>query len=170
MEALFIGSSITLNLAISLGVGSSTLAILHFFKAIWDGEIDETERGMLGVVYVVLRVAMVLILIAYLAQVLLGYAGMESYYYESAHAYSAALLLSALYVNAILMTAKVVPSTVGPALQAASWYTLGLLASLVPLGILNFSFEVFLLGYMSLFAVFLVVVNGVMIWLRKERV
>ncbi len=79
-------ATIIQSMAISLGVGSSTLAIINFFVAIADGAIDETERKMMGVVYKVLRVAMVLILITtillllnlYSSAGLAGFSGIEN--------------------------------------------------------------------------------------------
>jgi hypothetical protein len=62
MTAFIVLITILQTFSISLGVGSSTLAIINFFVAIADSKIDETERIMMGVVYTVLKVAMVLIL------------------------------------------------------------------------------------------------------------
>ena len=62
MELLLLITAVIQSFAISLGVGSSTLAIVNFFVAIDDGKIDDTERKMMGVVYIILRIAMVMIL------------------------------------------------------------------------------------------------------------
>jgi hypothetical protein len=72
METLFIASSIIQSIGISLGVGSSTLAVLNFFHAIADGTISEEERNFMGITYIVLRVAMGIILISSIALMLIG--------------------------------------------------------------------------------------------------
>ncbi len=170
MEGLVIVSAILLSFSISLGVGSSTLAILEFFKAIADGQIDETERGMLGIVYVVLRVAMAAILLTYLLQLFIGYSGQASFLYDTPHAYAIAVLLAVLYVNAILMTAKIMPSTFGPALQASTWYTMGVVSALLPLQISEFTMWQFLFGYGSMFLIMAAIVNSVMAYLKYRKV
>lgn len=63
MEIIMLFVAVIFSFATSLGVGSSTLAIANFFVAIADGMIDPEERKMMGVVYIVLRVAMVLLFI-----------------------------------------------------------------------------------------------------------
>ncbi len=63
MDVIFILVAILQSIGISLGVGSSTIAIVNFFVAIADGKIEPTERKMMQVTYVILRVAMVTILL-----------------------------------------------------------------------------------------------------------
>lgn len=168
MSIFIVAISILQNFAISLGVGSSTLAIVNFFVAIADGEIDETERRMMGVVYVVLRVAMVLILLTTVGLATLAYS-------EGGLAALTTLLVAQLFVlvilygNAILMTLHRMPTTFGPGLQAGSWYTLGTLASLHMLDLATFTFTEFLLGYATGLVLAIGVVNGVMAILKARR-
>ncbi|MAZ30281.1 hypothetical protein CL655_03290 [bacterium] len=169
METIFILSSILLSIAISLGVGSSTIAVTNFFMAIADGTIEPTERRMMGVTYWVLRAAMVLIALMLIMQYMLGYAGVETPYFASTHAIAMGALTVVLYVNAVAMTYRLMPSTFGPAIQASSWYTLGVTAALVPLGITSFSLVVFFLAYIATFALFLSLINGIMGWLRHRE-
>lgn len=168
MELIFILSSVVLSIAISLGVGSSTIAICNFFSAIADGKIDETERQMMGVTYIVLRVAMVLIALMLIVQYMLGYLDMPTNYYATTIAYATGLATIVLYVNAVLMTYRIMPSTFGPAIQASSWYTLGFLAALAGIGMTMFSLPVFLLAYAALFLLTLSLVNSVMSWLKMR--
>lgn len=168
MEIIFIASSILLTMAISLGVGSSTIAIANFFTAIADGSIEPEERRMIGVTYWVLRAAMVIIALALIVQYMLGYLGMESWYYGSVHAVAAGIITVVLYVNAALMTYRLMPSTFGPAIQASSWYALGVMAALIPLGITQFSLAVFLVCYVTAFVFALSLVNGIMGWLKHR--
>ena len=168
MELSFILISIIQAVSISLGVGCSTLAIINFFAAIADGTIDETERRMMGVVYVVLRIAMVLILITTFTLGLLAYIETGTIQFT---VYMAALwtLIAILYTNALLMTRHVVPSTIGPAAQASAWYSLGILLALLPHGLINFSYWQFLLTYICFFVLAISLVNGMMAYLKRRR-
>lgn len=154
--------------SVSLGAGSSTLAVLNFFSAIADGEIDDTERRMMGIVYVVLRLAMLLILFSTIALFFIQYqiAGPHSF---STLQYGQAFALSILFLNAILMTAHVMPSTFGPAIQAGNWYTLGFLATIEPLNIAHFSIPQFLLAYITWIILAIAIVNGAMALMKAKR-
>jgi hypothetical protein len=159
--------SILQSFSISLGVGSSTLAIISFFVAIADGSISPDERKIMGVVYIVLRVAMILILFTTLCLL--------------AAQYSAGILLIApfnitqvfvvivLFVNAMLMTAHLIPSNFGPAIQAGNWYTLGTLSALVPLGLTGFTLTHFFLAYITWLILAISIVNGIMAYQMGKR-
>ncbi len=168
MEMILVLVAILQSMAISLGVGGSTLAIVNFFVAIADGKIDENERRMMGVVYTVLRVAMVIILVTTI--IIGGYAvasvGIGSL---SAFLFATWTLVAVLYTNAILMTKKIMPSTVGPALQAATWYTLGICMTLIPLSLSGFTFFQFIVGYAAAIALAVSIVNGIMAMLKKKK-
>jgi hypothetical protein len=148
------------SFAISLGVGSSTLAISNFFVAIADGNISPDERRMMGVVYIVLRVAMILILVTTLCLLAAQYTAGTFYFFP----YNVAQLtvIAVLFINAMLMTAHLVPSNFGPAIQAGNWYTLGTLAALVPLGLTGFSLMHFLLAYITWIVFAISIVNAIM--------
>ncbi len=160
--------AIVQSIAISLGVGSSTLAISNFFVAIADGTISADERKMMGVVYVVLRVAMVLIL---LTTTILAFTGYYSFALNSLAPYGMAffILIAVLYTNAILMTKRIMPSTLGPSLQASSWYTMGVLSALLPLGLISFTLIHFVLAYIAVIVLATAVVNGLMAHFKKRR-
>lgn len=160
--------AVIFSFATSLGVGSSTLAIANFFVAIADGMIDPEERKMMGVVYIVLRVAMVLLFIT--LTLLTGY----NTYHLGAAAFTPLLfaqwtILAVLYLNAILMTLRIMPSTFGPSLQAGSWYTLGTLAALLPLGLTHFAYWQFVIGYIAVLTLATAFVNGLMAFLKSEK-
>lgn len=169
MSILITAVAILQSFAVSLGVGSSTLAILNFFGAIADGTIDATERRMMGIVYVVLRVAMVAILVT--SAMLLAYeysiTGLSLF-----SVYDGALLiiLFVLFLNAALMSARLMPSTFGPALQAGSWYALGALAAVQGLGLVTFTFGQFIVGYILGIILVTAVVNGVMSIMKSKPV
>lgn len=168
MDIIFILVAIIQSIAISLGVGSSTLAISNFFVAIADGKIEPAERKMMGVVYVVLRIAMVLILIT---TTLLTSFGYYTFSLNTVAPYGIAffILIAVLYTNAILMTKRIMPSTVGPALQASTWYTMGVISALLPLGLVSFSLLHFILGYVTAIALAAAVVNGLMAYLKNKQ-
>lgn len=156
------------SFSISLGVGSSTLAIVNFFAAIADGTIDETERRMMGIVYVVLRIAMVAILVSTLMLFGLKYLETQSFSLTGVEL-GQITALAVLYINAILMTKRIMPSTYGPALQAGSWYTLGTLSALQIVGIVGFVYWEFVLSYITWLVAAVAIVNGVMAIQKSRR-
>ena len=168
METATIILTVIQAMSISLGVGSSTMAILNFFKAIADGSIDPVERGFMGITYIVLRIAMVLILLttAGLAAMGLYTLGAE---YTTSFILSQFLLTTVLFINATLMTARIMPSTLGPAIQASSWYTLGFTLALVPHSLTNYTIVEFLIGYVVFIGVVTYVIRHVMAYLAKKR-
>ncbi|NCN11784.1 hypothetical protein GW937_00495 [Candidatus Kaiserbacteria bacterium] len=152
----------------SLGVGTSTLAITNFFVAIADGFIDETERRMMGVVYVVLRIAMVAILITTGILVAQEFSAV-GFLTLAPVTYIQIVILLTLYVNALLMTAHLVSTTVGPALQAGSWYALGILLALQSTASADFTLTQFLLGYISWLVLAIGIVNGIMAVIKNNK-
>jgi len=169
MEIIFIAASILLAMSISLGVGGSTIAIANFFVAIADGTIAPEERNIMGVTYWVLRVAMVIIALALITHYMLGYLDVTTPWFGTTQAVAAGLVTAVLYINAILMTYRVMPSTFGPAIQASSWYTLGILAALASIGFTQFSLLVFIICYITAFVFALSLVNGIMGWLKHTK-
>lgn len=168
MEFIIICVAVVQSIAISLGVGSSTLAVINFFVAIADGKIDETERKMMGVVYVVLRVAMFAIAtttaVIVVHNVIAGGISTLTPFVDAE-----ITLIAALFLNALLMTARLMPSTFGPAIQAGSWYTLGMVTALVPLGLTDFTYFQFLLGYLSVLTLATALINGAMAFLKEKK-
>lgn len=167
MEIIIILLTILFNIALSLGVGSSTLAIINFFVAIADGRINSDERRMMGVVYVVLRVSMVLLLLTslLLMSINVQQVGLITY---SPLMIATWILLFVLYLNAILMTIRVMPSAFGPSIQAGTWYTFGVITTLSTLGII-FSVTQFVLVYLSFVLFITLLVNGIMQYLKFIR-
>ena len=168
MEMIFVIASVLQSIGVSLGVGCSTISIINFFVALADGKIEESERKMMGVAYILLRVAMVIIL---LTTALLAYIALQKNAIELYSAFSVGVwtLVVVLYVNAVLMTKHIMPSTVGPALQAGTWYTLGVIMALVPLKLTNFTYFQFLFAYFAVIALSVTIVNAVMGHLKHNR-
>lgn len=168
METLFIFVAILLSMGISLGVGASTLAILNFFIAIKDGKIEESERAFMGITYKVLRVSMVIILFSAATLAYFGASSLGAFYFSN-YVIAQFVVIGVLYMNAVLMTLRVMPSTFGPAIQASSWYTLGFLAAFYGLGITEFTMTTFFLGYLAIFILALILINGVMSHFKSKQ-
>jgi hypothetical protein len=167
MTALILIIKVVQILSLSLGVGASTLAIASFFVAIANGTISAEERQMLGVIYIVLRVAMVLLL---LTALVLLFVNVQSIGYEAFTTVVIAhwILLLVLYLNAILMTLRYMPSTFGPAIQASAWYALGIVSAVSLLGI-SFSLTQFVTSYLAFFVLVTALVNGGMHILQNRK-
>lgn len=133
MELFYILNATLMSMGISLGVGVSTATVVLFLMAIRDCVVDESERRNLGYLYVLLRVAMVTILVTTIVRTWQLYGtstiSPDTPFFEST-IFTVWILLGVLYLNAILMTAKLMPKTFGPGIQAGAWYTLGTLNAL----------------------------------------
>ncbi len=136
------------GISIALGVGSSTYAILFYFMAMRNPALRDAGKPYQKIVYTVLRVAMILILLTELAKI--GF-----YMYLGAGVAellaSGALVLvwtivAVLFINAILMTLHKMPMMFGPAIQATSWYTLGIVTALP---VVTFSYVSLMLVYLA---------------------
>jgi hypothetical protein len=77
------------------------------------------------------------------------------------------LLIALLFINAILMTARVMPSTFGPAIQATSWYGLGFTSALVPLSLHEFSLYTFVVVFVLCLFVVTLLINWRMVHVKK---
>lgn len=167
MEITFALATVIQSMAVSLGVGSSTFAVLNFFVAINDGQIDAVERKMMGVVYIVLRVAMGLILLTTLVQgwIIYQLIGMQ---YFTPLTILILTIIAILYLNAILMTLHLMPMTLGPGLQAGSWYTLGIVTAMISVSWVGFSLPQYFISYVSLVVFFTVAINLVMKYQKSK--
>lgn len=156
------------SFAVNLGVGSSTMAILNFFLAIKDGKIEETERSFMGLTYIVLRVAMVLLLVTTLLLTSLKVSGFGLSSISLYHT-GVAVLVAVLFLNAFLMTMKLMPSTFGPSIQAGSWYSLGIMSAFVANGVEPTSLLSMTLFYIAILIGATSLVNGVMAYLKNRQ-
>ena len=168
MTTLFTLIAILQAFSISLGTGASTLAIINFFVAIADGGISPDERRMMGVVYIVLRVAMVLILLTTIVLLVSQY-GIRGLGSMTVFNFAQVLVIAVLFVNAVLMTKHIIPSNFGPAIQAGNWYTLGTLSALLPLGLTSFTFTQFALAYIAWLILAISIVNAIMALQMAKR-
>jgi hypothetical protein len=150
---------IPFSVFVSLGVGASTIAISQFLYAFRDKQVDPSERSMLGVVYFVLRVAMVGILVTALLLTIMNAAPFTLPL--STFALTAFAMLGILYANALAMTLHLIPLRIAPAFQAGAWYTLGITNAARGADII-FSWTTILVLYSTLFAIFLTTITVVM--------
>lgn len=162
-DLTLIGLVLVHSSAIALGVGASTIAIAGFLTAIGDGKFDKSERRIMGVVYLSLRIAMVLIVLCTIAIMVL----MHDFFGE--FTMPLWILTVVLYVNAFLMTKHWISSKLGPAIQAGTWYTLGFL-------ITAYVFDLFLLTpmistyfYGATLVLAIVIVNACIKYLAWKR-
>ena len=149
------------NMAISLGVGASSIVIASFIVALWDKNINDDERSLLGVIYVTLRIAMLTILVSvgYLTLVYPDFSSILPQLWS---------LIAVLYVNAILMTLHWIPSKLGPPLQAATWYTLGTLVAVDLFSLYEVTWLNFAYLYAGFIAFWVITVNLFMRYLFKK--
>jgi hypothetical protein len=164
MTSIVITAGILQSIFISLGVGSSTLAILNFFSAISDGNIDPTERRMMGIVYFILRVSMVGIL--FTTVTLLAPAIAEGGSQLANVSIAQLIIIAVLFANSALMTMRKMPAKYGPGIQAGSWYTLGIIAALQLQGMENFAITDFVIGHVL---VMLIAIVGVNVWMKRAQ-
>ncbi len=148
--------------AIALGVGSSSLAIAGFLTAIADGSFDEGERRIMGVIYVSLRIAMVMILFTL---------SIFWWWYPSALSTvdKQAITVFFLFVNAFLMTKHYISAKYGPAFQAATWYTLGFVFTIDAFALFSVTMPLFLILYAVDVILAVVIVNGFMRYYEEKR-
>lgn len=160
MFAIYSIVEVLSGVAISLGVGASTFALLFYFMGMKLPELRQVGRPYSQAVYTILRIAMVAILLTELAKVALYVASGASL--AELFAVDTLVftwtLVAALFANAILMTLHVIPMKVGPALQATSWYTLGVVTAL-PL--VTFTYLPLLLTYLGCVLLAAVVIEGI---------
>jgi len=163
MEIIYDVLVVWLMSSVALGVGASSLAITSFLTALYDGEVDVSERRMLKVIYWALRWSMVMIAVVlavlqwWWPNTLIG----ESYLW---------VLIVILYVNAMLMTEHLIPVSLGPALQAATWYTLGFMITIELFNLAPLTLTLFGVLYLADIVFFVVLVNVGLWWLRKKNV
>jgi len=134
--------------ALSLGVGASTFALVFHFMGMRGSAARSEGKPYQRVVYIVLRIAMAVILLVEIGKVILYI--QNGLTLEDARAAHTLLflwtLIVVLYGNALLMTLHLMPMRVGPAIQAASWYALGVLTALP---VVTFTYLPLMLSYLG---------------------
>lgn len=132
MESIALLFFLLQQLGMTLGVGSSTFALMFYIVGASDGMIDASERRFMHAVYTTLRISLFLILISGFAITGAHYfAGDFTTIFSPAYLFKWMLLLI-IVVNAILMDTRTLPSAVGGAVAGGSWYALFILHTLAP--------------------------------------
>lgn len=162
METVYVLLVAWLMSSTALGVGSSTLAIASFLTALKDGQIEKSERQMLGVIYTALRVAMMMIFLSLGALTVLYPGSIQSAVYLW-------ILLGILTLNSILMTKHWISYKLGPALQAATWYTLGFKLTIEAFSLLPVTWVVFTSLYVVDIVIAVLAVNALLWWFKRSR-
>jgi hypothetical protein len=149
--------------AVGLGIGASSLAISSFLVALHDGNIDPSERRMLKVIFWALRWAMIMIPFTLLVVEWLqpGTIVGELFMW---------IIIAILYLNAIQMTFHWIPGIIGPAVQAASWYTMGFLLAIELFALAPLTWTLFLVLYAIDLAFFYIVIKVIRAWQKKRLV
>jgi FAD/FMN-containing dehydrogenase len=135
------------TVGLTLGVGSSTFALIFFIRALQDGVIDASEKRFMHTVYTVLRIGMVLIFVG-----LIGSAFLDTISLQLGLQLA---LLSIITINAILMTKRIMSMRFGPILAGGSWYSLFLVTqtSIASLGVVvsGVAYILFLIAFYNIF-------------------
>lgn len=155
------------TLGTTLGVGSSTYALIFFHQSIMDGVIDDTEKRFLHTVYLLLRAGMFFLFISFATQGYLLATQSGSILVERNTLATQATLLIVIFINALLMDGRKIPMWLGPALAGASWY--GIFFASV-LDMYHFSYETLLLWYLVLIVVCILLLRFFRELLPKNRV
>lgn len=163
IDIIFNTAVLFFNSSIALGVGTSTLAISSFLVALKDGQIDPSERRMLGVIYWVLRSAMLGIVVMSSAVYLLDpefLVGLDIYLL---------ILMVVLILNAIAMTKHWISGKYGPAIQAGTWYTMGFMATIHMFDLFTIDVSTFLWFYAGDILLAYAIVNGCLWYFKRKK-
>jgi FAD/FMN-containing dehydrogenase len=106
------------GLGLTLGVGSSTFALIFYIDALADGVVDPSEKRFLRIVYRVLRLGMFGIFVSLVGLVVRD--GVSSFTIHGMEWF----LLAVILINAVLMDFRKMPMRFGPVLAGGSWYSL----------------------------------------------
>ncbi len=142
-----IAIDILYTVGLTLGVGSSTFALIFYIRALEDGVVDVSEKRFMQTVYFVLRIGMIGIFVSLLGNAFLRVDALPS-------PYIAWILLWVITLNAVLMSYRIMPMRFGPVIAGGSWYSL-FLVSKTPVG--EFSYLSMLIGYLFFLGFFYIV-------------
>lgn len=106
---------ILFEIGLTLGVGSSTFALIFYIRALEDGIVEDSERRLMHSVYIVMRIGMALLGIT------LCYALITA---PSLQTLTSFVLLLIVAINALLMHLNRMPMRFGPVIAGGSWYML----------------------------------------------
>ena len=162
MESIALLFFLLQQLGMTLGVGSSTFALMFYIVGASDGVIDASERRFMHAVYTTLRIGLFLILISGMAITAAHYfAGDLATVASPAYLFKW-LLLFIIIANAVLMDRHILPAQIGGVVAGGSWYALFIIHTLAP--------EVVWASLLILYALWLVIFWAGFTLLRKLAV
>ena len=156
--------SILREIGLTLAVGSSTFAIIFYFKAISDNVIDETERSFLHIVYFVLRIGLIILVITEAAAAVFHIG--DAAYFVDPDFLMRITLLSIIILNAALMQAHLMPMWLGPSLAGGSWYSFFALSVFTPTGL---PYAMLFAAYLAFVGVFIIGLHIIESLVRKRH-
>ncbi len=153
--SMYILLEVLQTFGISIAIGSSTFALIFYYKSIRDGMIDASEKSFLHTVYKVLRIGMGLIIITQLLFVVWYYqfGSMEEFVNDAF--WVTWTILGVIIANATLMQLHLMPMVVGPAIAGGSWYTLAIVDTLKAYEFPYLSWIGYYILFVGMFAIFL---------------
>ncbi len=145
-------TDLVFTIGLTLGVGSSTFALIFFIKSLQDGVMNDTERSFLHVVFTVLRIGMVLIALG-----LAGFLLLDAVPEQTAYLLECALLFI-IVANAILMDRRIMPMRFGPIIAGGSWYSM-LLVTKLP--VYAYPYTTLVIAYIVFLIIFYIVFHQI---------
>ncbi len=161
MPGMILFLTLLQQIGISLAIGSSTFALIFYFKSIRDGRIDDSERSFMHTVYLVLRIGLVTIVISELLSVFAWYDVGSVERIVNATFWFKWTLLAIIVGNALLMDTQMMPMWLGPGIAGGSWYMFVIAHTLRPLEAHYFTWIFYYLVFVILFVAFLHLVRMV---------
>lgn len=149
------------TIGVSLAVGSSTFAIIFYYKAIRDGVINDSEYSFMHTVYTVLRIGMAIIILTQLLFVVWYYSFGELSTFLNGAFWFQWTLIALIILNAALMQARLIPMWLGPALAGGSWYTFLVVNTLALVPLPYWVWTLYFVFFLGLFVFLLRVVQVV---------
>ena len=146
------------QIGLTLAVGSSTFALIFYFKAIADNVIDATERSFLHTVYFVLRIGLVILIVSEVFSALANISNPA--YFADPDFLMRITLLAVIIGNASLMQFHAMPMWLGPALAGGSWYSYFALSVFSPTGLPYAMLISFYLAFVALSVLGLHTIEG----------
>lgn len=144
-----------------LGTGGATVAEFQINRALRNKNVSKEERALMHVNYTMIRVGMAVILISVVGMLWYHLSQGNMWILTSEKLWIKDVMFVMIFINAILLTKRLVPLWLGASISFTSWWGATLLGLA---GRLPYSFETYLAGYVV--AVF--VVAGVLHLIRKR--
>lgn len=134
-----------------LGTGGATVAELQITRALKDKHVSDEERALMHINYTMIRVGMGFVLVSAIAMFWYFWDDGLNSYLTSGKVLMKDLMFVAIFVNAILLTKRMVPLWLGASISFTSWWGASLLGAA---GTIPYGFFTLFIGY--IIAIFVV--------------